>query len=65
MPVLSYMLAKWTPLEEKSTLFGFAYAGTNIGTVIPTLLGGYLCEYGFLEGWGSIFIIFGKNYSNN
>lgn len=59
LPVLSYMFVQWAPPEEKSTLVGFATAGTNIGTVISTLLGSYLCEYGFLEGWGSIFIIFG------
>lgn len=63
------MFVRWAPPSEKSTLVGFATAWTHIGSVVSTLLGSYLCEFGFLEGWGSIFILFGmsnlfKHYIN-
>lgn len=59
LPALSFMFVRWAPPEEKSTLVGFATSFTHIGSVVSTLFGSFLCEYGFLEGWGSIFIIFG------
>lgn len=57
---LGFIFVKWAPADEKSSLVGFSIAGTYIGVVISMLFGSYLCEYGFLEGWGSIFILFGK-----
>jgi MFS family permease len=39
---------------------GIAGSATNLGSVISTLFGSYLCENGFYEGWGSIFILFGN-----
>ena len=59
-PSISSMFIKWATPEEKSRLIGFASSGTNIGNIIALPLGGWLCEEGFYNGWGSIFIIFGK-----
>lgn len=49
----------WAPAKERATLIGFSTSGISLGVVISSVFGGYLCEYGFHEGWGSIFILFG------
>lgn len=56
---VSYLFSQWAPVKEKSRLIGFAQAGAGIGSAISPIFGGYLCQNGFYEGWGSIFIIFG------
>lgn len=55
-----YLLSSWIPPREKSRLIGFAQAGTAVGSALTPVLGVFLCENGFYEGWGSIFILFGK-----
>lgn len=37
----------------------FVYAGAQFGTVISMPLSGLLAEYGFGDGWPSIFYVFG------
>lgn len=37
--------------------------GTFMGNVVTMPVAGLLCEYGFAEGWGSVFYVFGKFYS--
>ena len=59
-PTTSSFFVKWAPPDEKSRLIGFSTAGANIGSIVALLLGGYLCDYGFYYGWGSIFVIFGS-----
>lgn len=58
---IASMFSKWAPPKEKSRMIGFSQAGVGLGSVTSTMLGGYLCENGFYEGWGSIFILFGKH----
>lgn len=41
-------------------MMGFGQSGISMGIVLASIIGGFLCDYGFLEGWGSIFIIFGS-----
>ena len=50
---------KWAPPLEKSRLIGFSTSGLNIGNIIALSLGGWLCDEGFDDGWGSVFILFG------
>ncbi len=56
----AYVFAQWSPPHEKSRILGFSQSGTNIGSVVSSIFGGYLCENGFYEGWGSIFVLFGN-----
>lgn len=56
----AHVFSHWIPVQEKSRLIGFAQAGMSIGSAITPILGGYLCENGFSDGWGSIFILFGR-----
>lgn len=58
---MAYIFGQWAPENEKSRLIGFAQAGMDFGSVVALVLGGVLCESGFYEGWGSLFIIFGAS----
>jgi ACS family sodium-dependent inorganic phosphate cotransporter-like MFS transporter 5 len=58
----AFLFAQWSPNKEKGRLIGFSQAGTSFGSVVASIFGGYLCEYGFYEGWGSIFILFGRTF---
>lgn len=53
------LFAQWTPVRERATILAFASSGVSFGAVVSSILGGFLCEYGFMDGWGSIFILFG------
>ncbi|XP_015595983.2 putative inorganic phosphate cotransporter isoform X2 [Cephus cinctus] len=59
VPCTHAMLAKWVPPNERSRLGAFVYAGAQFGTVISMPLSGLLSEYGFADGWPSIFYVFG------
>ena len=41
-------------------LFSKSIAGTTLGNVVTFLSSGYLCAYGFDNGWGSIFYVTGR-----
>lgn len=56
---VAYLFSQWAPVKEKSRLIGFAQAGTTVGSAVTPIMGGFLCENGFYEGWGAIFIISG------
>lgn len=59
VPCTHAMLAKWIPPNERSRMGAFVYAGAQFGTVISYPLSGLLAEYGFADGWPSIFYVFG------
>jgi ACS family sodium-dependent inorganic phosphate cotransporter-like MFS transporter 5 len=56
---MSTIYVRWAPPHEKSRLIGFSCSGNNIGNIIALSLGGWLCDEGFDDGWGSVFYIFG------
>lgn len=56
----AFLFAHWAPDKEKSRLIGLAQSGLDFGSLVSSIFGGILCENGFYEGWGSIFIIFGE-----
>jgi MFS transporter, ACS family, solute carrier family 17 (sodium-dependent inorganic phosphate cotransporter), member 5 len=58
-PGMSSLWANWAPPSERSRLVGLANSGSQIGNIVALPLSGILCVYGFAEGWGSIFYIFG------
>ncbi|XP_041371886.1 sialin-like [Gigantopelta aegis] len=58
-PAAQAFWSRWSPLNERSRLIGLSYAGGGIGNAIVFPIGGYLCAYGFDNGWGSVFYVIG------
>ncbi|XP_046559252.1 LOW QUALITY PROTEIN: sialin-like [Haliotis rubra] len=58
-PNMQSMWGRWAPPLERSKLITFCMAGPAMGTIAGFALSGYLCAYGFDNGWGSIFYVFG------
>ncbi|XP_036368723.1 sialin-like [Octopus sinensis] len=53
------LFGRWGPPQEKGLLIGFAFAGQILGSIVGLSISGFLCDYGFDNGWGSIFYVFG------
>ncbi|KAI5639151.1 major facilitator superfamily domain-containing protein [Phthorimaea operculella] len=51
-PSMHNLIGKWVPIEEKSSLGTFIYAGSQIGTALQLIVAGYISEY---WGWPAIF----------
>ncbi|XP_053610016.1 putative inorganic phosphate cotransporter [Plodia interpunctella] len=51
-PCTHNLIGKWVPLEEKSRLGAFMYAGSQLGTALQSMAAGYISEY---WGWPFIF----------
>ncbi|XP_052286762.1 uncharacterized transporter slc-17.2-like isoform X7 [Dreissena polymorpha] len=58
-PAMHAMWGRWAPPLERSKLTNVCYAGTTLGFAFTFATSGLLCEYGFDNGWGSIFYITG------
>ncbi|XP_014787304.1 uncharacterized transporter slc-17.2 [Octopus bimaculoides] len=58
-PAIQSLFGRWGPSNEISVLIGFTFAGQFLGNILGLSTAGYLCVYGFDNGWGSIFYIFG------
>ncbi|XP_046326762.2 sialin-like [Haliotis rufescens] len=58
-PNVQSMWGRWAPPLERSKLITFSMAGPAMGTIAGFALSGHLCAYGFDNGWGSIFYVFG------
>ncbi|XP_029650317.1 uncharacterized transporter slc-17.2-like [Octopus sinensis] len=58
-PSIHSLFGRWVPPQEISLLIGFAFAGQILGSILGLSVSGFLCIYGFDNGWGSIFYIFG------
>ncbi|XP_067659181.1 uncharacterized transporter slc-17.2-like [Haliotis asinina] len=58
-PAMQSMWGLWAPPLERSRLASFTYSGSLIGNIFAFSASGLLCEYGFDNGWGSIFYIIG------
>ncbi|GIY57583.1 hypothetical protein CDAR_623351 [Caerostris darwini] len=54
------LIARWAPLQERSTLLSVCVIGTHFGVVMSMPLTGYLCEHGFAGGWPSAFYLMGS-----
>ncbi|VDI22642.1 Hypothetical predicted protein [Mytilus galloprovincialis] len=59
LPSGNSIIGRWAPLLEKSKLTSIAYLGVPFGIGISFITSGYLCKYGFDNGWGSIFYLTG------
>ncbi|XP_076462122.1 putative transporter slc-17.2 [Babylonia areolata] len=49
----------WAPVHEQSRLMGISFCGEMLGSIAAFYLTSLLCRYGFLDGWPSVFYIFG------
>ncbi|XP_055864731.1 sialin-like isoform X1 [Biomphalaria glabrata] len=58
-PCIQAILGRWAPVYEKSKLASIIYAGLSAGNIITFAISGLMCEYGFDNGWGSIFYLSG------
>ncbi|XP_023218044.1 sialin-like [Centruroides sculpturatus] len=50
------LLARWSPVSEKTTLSSLSYSGIQVGNIVGLIATGYLCHY---AGWPSSFYTFG------
>ncbi|XP_047991088.1 putative inorganic phosphate cotransporter isoform X2 [Leguminivora glycinivorella] len=55
-PSMHNLIGKWVPLEEKSRLGTFIYAGAQLGTAVMLMSAGFLADY---WGWSAIFYFIG------
>ncbi|XP_064611528.1 sialin-like [Liolophura sinensis] len=58
-PAAHCLWGRWAPPLERSKLMALCYAGPPIGNIITLSISGLLCAYGFDNGWGSIFYVYG------
>ncbi|KAH9523359.1 hypothetical protein Btru_039829 [Bulinus truncatus] len=58
-PCIQTILGHWAPVYEKSKLVSIVYAGLSTGNVVTFSVSGLMCQYGFDNGWGSIFYLSG------
>ncbi|XP_014787311.1 uncharacterized transporter slc-17.2 [Octopus bimaculoides] len=58
-PAIHSLFGRWGPPQEIGLLVGFAFAGQILGSIVGLSISGLLCVYGFDNGWGSIFYVFG------
>eukprot|EP00112_Aurelia_sp_Birch-Aquarium-sp1_P022983 Seg668.1 transcript_id=Seg668.1/GoldUCD/mRNA.D3Y31 product=Sialin protein_id=Seg668.1/GoldUCD/D3Y31 len=58
-PAVHAILAKWSPIYERSKMATLVYSGTALGTLIAYPISGVLCNSDFAGGWPSVFYIFG------
>ncbi|XP_029650316.1 uncharacterized transporter slc-17.2-like [Octopus sinensis] len=58
-PAVFFLIGRWAPPEENGVLIGLTFAGQILGNIVAFPTSSYLCVYGFDNGWGSIFYIFG------
>ncbi|XP_063536214.1 putative inorganic phosphate cotransporter [Cydia strobilella] len=55
-PSTHNLIGKWVPLDEKSRMGAFIYAGAQLGTAVMLMSAGFLANY---WGWVSIFYFVG------
>uniref|UniRef100_A0A034W752 Putative inorganic phosphate cotransporter n=1 Tax=Bactrocera dorsalis TaxID=27457 RepID=A0A034W752_BACDO len=55
MPAIHTLVAKWSPVEERSSLSGYCYLGAQLGTVAILASSGVLASSSL--GWPSLFYI--------
>ena len=61
-PAMYAMIARWAPPYERTRMLVFTMCGASFGTIVATPVAGVLCDSNFLQGWPSVFYIFGKYF---
>ncbi|XP_071109883.1 uncharacterized transporter slc-17.2-like [Haliotis cracherodii] len=59
MLTMQSLLGRWAPPLERTKLIAVSFAGPKIGSIAVFATSGYLCKYGFDNGWASMFYITG------
>ncbi|GAB6024779.1 hypothetical protein CHUAL_009905 [Chamberlinius hualienensis] len=58
-PAIHSIMSNWAPPGELGLLMAITYSGMHVGSLLTFPLCGFLCEYGFGDGWSSIFYVTG------
>lgn len=53
------IVARWSPVQERSFLIAISTLGSIIGTAVTLPISAVLCQYGFAGGWPSVFYLTG------
>jgi len=59
LPALYPMIARWSVPKHQSLVVNVIFTGADVGIIAGMLLAGVLCNYGFADGWPSVFYVFG------
>ncbi|XP_060605670.1 uncharacterized transporter slc-17.2-like isoform X2 [Ruditapes philippinarum] len=59
VPAGMSMINSWSTPHERSVMIAISHSGAFTGAIITYLTSGFLCAYGFDNGWASIFYIHG------
>ncbi|KAK3800376.1 hypothetical protein RRG08_052761 [Elysia crispata] len=54
-PIIATLLTRWTPLKQKLTVVSLVFTGPTLGSLITSLLNGYLCAIPVDNGWPCLF----------
>ncbi|KAH8024731.1 hypothetical protein HPB51_001067 [Rhipicephalus microplus] len=58
-PSMYALLARWSPIGERSMMTSVSNIGSLLGTVVTLPLAAVLCKHGFAGGWPSVFYLTG------
>ncbi|CAN8003055.1 unnamed protein product, partial [Ixodes pacificus] len=58
-PSLYALVARWSPVRERSFLVTVCIFGSLLGTIVTLPVAAVLCEHGFDGGWPSVFYLSG------
>jgi len=58
-PALYALIARWSVPKYRSFVISLLFIGYSVGLIAGMLLAGVLCNYGFADGWPSVFYVFG------
>ena len=59
MPAIYAMIARWSAPQYHSMVASIIFIGADSGIIAGGILSGVLCDYGFADGWPSVFYVFG------
>lgn len=58
-PSIHLMFSAWVPPKDKAKYWSILSSGMALGTVLAMSVGGWLCNSTFMDGWPSVFYVFG------
>ncbi|XP_046362038.2 uncharacterized transporter slc-17.2-like [Haliotis rufescens] len=59
LPATQELWGHWAPDEEKVQLVSWTLSGVNIGSLVSSLISGFLCTIPLDNGWPFVFYVFG------